>query len=79
MIIKNGVAKNVDYISMKVEVLNDFGLTDKIAVNQYLRRKTANMSERQMEIMVDNIAKTMIDNFFEGDTTYVKKRKKDVM
>jgi uncharacterized protein (UPF0305 family) len=79
MITNNGVTKSVDYITIKVELLDDFGLTDKMAVEQYLRNKTANMNERQMEIMVDNIAKTMIDNFFDGDTTYVKKRKKDVM
>lgn len=74
--IKNGTSKKVDYITLKVELLDDFGLTDNESVEQYLREKTSSMNEMQMEIMVDNIAKTMIANFFDGDTTYIKKKKK---
>ena len=67
-------ASNKSYIDEKTDILVQFGLTRKTAVKAYLRSKTAKCkTKEQREIRCDIAARTLLDNFYDGDMTFVKK------
>lgn len=63
----------VDYLVYKTEVLRQLGLTDKAAVKAHLQRKSKDAdTELKRKIQIDNVARTMLMNYYDGDRTYVK-------
>ena len=66
-----------EYIKEKARVLADFGLTDKKAVAEYLEEKCEGITdEAKIYSKVDFEARKLIDNFFNGDRSLVKRSKK---
>lgn len=66
-----------EYIKEKVKILADFGLTDKHAVSEYLEEKCEGITEEAKIISkVDMSARVLIDNFFNGDRSFVKRTHK---
>ena len=67
------MATTKNYIDEKADILSHFGLTKKSEVKEYLRSKTADCkTAAQREIRCDIIARTLLDNFYDGDRTFVK-------
>lgn len=59
------------YIEHRVDMLAEFGISDTAALKSYLINKTKNAtSEVKKEIQVDNICKTILDDYFNGDRTF---------
>lgn len=62
-----------DYLEQKVDVMVEFGLTDEEALREYLVRETANdPTEKSREMHIDRLVRTIIDNYYDGDRTFVK-------
>lgn len=63
----------MNYLQYKTEILFQIGLTDRGMVESYLEEKCANAtSEANKRIKIDNAARKLMDDFYEGDRTYVK-------
>ena len=63
----------VDYLVYKTEVLRQLGLTDKFAVKEYLKRSCKNAAtETKRKIQIDNAARKLMMDFYDGDRTYIK-------
>ncbi len=63
-----------DYIKYKAKILKELGLKNEVAVESYLRNRTAQCtSKEQREIKCDIIARTMLSDFYNGDMTFVRK------
>lgn len=62
-----------NYIEQKCKVLSQLGMTDTPAIKSYLQAKVSNVNDNvQKEIRLDNICRTMIVAYFDGDRTFVK-------
>lgn len=62
-----------DYLDFKVNLLAEIGLTDEGAVKQYLEAKSSNAAtETKRRIQIDNAARKLMMDFYDGDTSYVK-------
>lgn len=62
-----------DYLDFKVNLLEEIGLTDVGAVKQYLKAKSSNAAtEMKRRIQIDNAARKLMMDFYDGDTSYVK-------
>ena len=73
-----GVDGELDYLDQKVEVLGHImvGL-DKEAVKSYIARNTANAkTEAKREIRIDNITRTIMMDYFNGDRSFCNRTKK---
>lgn len=73
-----GVWKNSkeekEYLKEKLRVLKEFGLTDKVALQNYLEEKLEEMPDNaKRDIQLDNICRRLICDFLDGDRTFVKK------
>ena len=65
--------QEMNYVKYKTEILYQIGLTDKALVKEYLEEKCANAtSETNKRIKIDNAARQLMDDFYNGDRTYVK-------
>ena len=65
--------EEMDYLKYKTEILFQIGLTDRDMVESYLEEKCANAtSETNKRIKIDNAARKLMDDFYDGDRTYVK-------
>lgn len=65
--------QEMNYIQYKTEILFHMGLTDRDMVADYLEEKCANAtSETNKRIKIDNAARKLMDDFFDGDRTFVK-------
>ena len=63
-----------EYIKEKLRVLKDFGLTDKAAIKDYLEEKLEELPDNsKRNIRIDNICRKLIEDFLDGDYTFVKK------
>ena len=71
--------KNVsetNYLAYKVKILKQLGLTDTKATEAYLANASRYATtETKRQIQIDNAAKTLLFNFYDGDRTYTDKRK----
>ena len=73
-----GVNLKKTYLNQKVEVLSHImtGL-DKNLVTSYIARKVKNaQTESGREIQIDNIAKTIMMDYFNGDRSFCLKSAK---
>lgn len=62
------------YIKEKVKVLDDFRLTDQRAVYSHLlNHLKPELSDEFNMIRIDNEAKNMINDYFNGDRSFCKK------
>lgn len=63
-----------EYIKEKLRILKDFGLTDKAAIKDYLKEKLKELPDNsKRNIRIDNICRKLIEDFLDGDHTFVKK------
>lgn len=63
-----------DHLDYKVQVLKDFGLTDRYAVREHLKAELTSAGIKTPEARItkiDNVARQMLDAFYNGDKTYV--------
>lgn len=65
------------YIEYKTKVLYQLGMTDHIEVKAHLERKSANAeTDLKKKIQIDNAARTIMMDFYDGDMTFVKVKRK---
>lgn len=65
------------YIEYKTKVLYQLGLTDHIEVKAHLARKSENATtDLKKRIQIDNAARTMLNDFYDGDKSFVKEKRK---
>lgn len=66
----------MDYLEYKTEVLYQLGLSDMEGVREYLKGKCANApTELKKRIQIDNAARKIMMDYYDGDRTYCKTRK----
>lgn len=60
------------YLTYKTKVLYQLGLTDHIEVKRYLEKKCEGAETvLKAKIKIDNAARTIMDDFYNGDKTFV--------
>ena len=68
--------KSVKYphdVKAKASLLSQFGLTKKNAVRERLARESAHLTDPvQRSFKLDRTARTMLNEFFEGNTDFVE-------
>lgn len=63
-----------DYLDYKVKILKQLGLGDTAKTKAYLHNASCNATtELQRQIQIDNAARKIIMDFYDGDRTYYKK------
>ena len=68
--------QEMNYIEYKTELLYQLGINDRIAVKAYLSRQCSNApTEMKKRIKIDNAARTIMMNYYDGDRTFCIKRK----
>lgn len=61
-----------DYITQKLKIMKHLGINNTQAIKARLKKETEGMSNvNTMEIRIDNICRSIIQNYFDGDRTYV--------
>lgn len=64
----------MDYLDYKAKLLHQIGLTDLDKVKKHLVEKCANStSELNKRIKIDNAARQIMMDYYDGDRTYVVK------
>ena len=63
-----------EVIEAKARFLRQFGLNDTDKVIEYLNEHIANVDERNINVRLNNLAKTMLNNYYNGDRTFVKQK-----
>ena len=66
-----------DYITRKAKIMKHMGITNTRAIKALLKKETEGMNNvMAMEIRIDNICRSIIQNYFDGDRTYVVTKQK---
>ena len=64
---------DMDYLAYKVGILSEFGLDDEAKVKRHLSTACANAAtETQRRIQIDNAAKKMLNDYYDGDLYFCK-------
>lgn len=65
--------ENMDYLDYKVKVLAQLGLTNKKLVELYLHCASRNATTENSRITrIDNAARKILTDYYDGDSTYVR-------
>ena len=66
-----------NYITTKLKIMKQMGINDTQTIKAQLKKETEGMTNIQAaEIRIDNICKSIIQNYLNGDRTYVTSKRK---
>lgn len=69
------MGRRTNYISYKVQILCEIGLTNIELVRQTLESTTNHINDRcQKEFAIDKVARQMYNAYFDGDRTYCTRK-----
>ena len=61
-------------IKAKARFLKQFGISDTEKVIRYFTENMEGVTEKNAEIRLDNLSKTIMKNYFNGDITFVRQK-----
>ena len=61
-------------IATKARFLKQFGISDTKKVIRYFTEHMEGVEEKNAEIRLDNLSKTIMKNYFNGDRTFVRQK-----
>jgi hypothetical protein len=68
------MGRHKSYLSYKVQILHEIGLTNSALVKQSIESAVQNINDRtKREFAIDKIARQMYNSFYDGDRTYCAK------
>ena len=61
-------------IKAKARFLKQFGISDTEKVIHYFTENMEGVTEKNAETRLDNLSKTIMKNYFNGDKTFVRQK-----
>ena len=61
-------------IKAKARFLKQFGISDTEKVIRYFTENMEGVTKKNAEIRLDNLSKTIMKNYFNGDITFVRQK-----